>query len=74
MMSVSAATRVGMQPGDVLLQLGHGSVFDHSDVAFFVRDHEEGDDVDVVFARAGEVHRGRGRLGAVVPVAWTLPV
>jgi uncharacterized protein YndB with AHSA1/START domain len=70
----SFAGEVGMRPGDVLLQLGHGPVFDHGDVNFFTRDHEAGDEVDVVFARAGEVQRGRGRLGVVVPVAWTLPV
>ena len=68
------AGEVGMRPGDVLLQLGHGPVFDHGDVHFFTRDHEEGDEVDVIFARAGEVHRMRGRLGAVAPIAWTLPV
>lgn len=68
------AGEVGMRPGDVLLQLGHGPVFDHSDVHFFTRDHQEGDEVDVVFARAGEVRRGRGRLGAFAPAAWTLPV
>ena len=68
------AGEVGMRPGDVLLQLGHGPVFDHSDVHFFTRDHEAGDEVDVVFARDGQVHRERGRLGAFKPMAWTLPV
>jgi len=70
----SFAERVGMEPGDVILQLGHGPIFDHADVNFFSRDHEEGDEVDVVFARAGEVRRGRGHLGAVAPIAWTLAV
>ncbi len=70
----SFASSVDLRPGDIVLQLGHGPVFDHSDIAFFVRDHEVGDAVDIVFARAGEVHRGHGRLDAVEPVTWALPV
>ena len=70
----SFADEVGMTPGDVLLQLGHGPIFDHPDVAFFVRDHEEGEQVDAVFARAGVVHHAQGRLGAVAPVTWAVPV
>jgi uncharacterized protein YndB with AHSA1/START domain len=70
----SFAAEVDMRPGDVLLQLGHGPVFDHSDIAFFVRDHEVGDEVEVVLGRAGQVLRKQGRLGVVEPVAWTLPV
>lgn len=68
------AAEVGMLPGDVLLQLGHGPIFDHPDVRFFVSDHEAGEEVDVVFARAGDVRRARGRLTAAAPIAWTLPV
>jgi len=70
----SFADRVGLRPGDVLLQLGHGPVFDHGDVAFFQRDHDEGDEVDVVYARQGEVHRELGRLDAFRMPSWTLPV
>jgi uncharacterized protein YndB with AHSA1/START domain len=70
----SFASEVGLRPGDVVLQLGGGAIFDHPDIAFFVRDHETGEEVDVVYARDAEVRRARGRLGAVAPMAWTLPV
>jgi len=70
----SFADRVGMQPGDIVLQLGHGAVFDHSDIAFFLRDNDEGDEVDVVYARRGELHRDRDRLDAAVLPSWVLPV
>jgi predicted metalloprotease with PDZ domain len=66
------AAEAGVEPGDILLQLGHGPVFDHPDIAFFVRDHETGDEVEVVYARAGEVHRRRARLSPVESPRWTL--
>jgi uncharacterized protein YndB with AHSA1/START domain len=59
------AAAAGLQAGDLLLQLGHAPVFDVSDVAFFLRDHDEGEETDVVFARDGEVQRGHGRLAPV---------
>jgi uncharacterized protein YndB with AHSA1/START domain len=58
----SFAAGAGMQPGDLLLQLGHSSVFDLSDVAFFLRDHAEGDEVNVVYAHDGELEQSTGRL------------
>ncbi len=66
------AAEAGIEPGDILLQLGHGPVFDHPDIAFFVRDHEAADEVDVVFARAGEVCRGRAPLGPYEAPRWSL--
>jgi uncharacterized protein YndB with AHSA1/START domain len=58
----SFADAAGLRPGDLLLQLGHSTVFDLSDVAFFLRDHAEGDQVDVVYARNGELDQTSGRL------------
>lgn len=59
------AEEAGLHAGDLLLQLGHAPVFDVSDVAFFLRDHDAGDATDVVFARDGEVERGHGELSPV---------
>jgi uncharacterized protein YndB with AHSA1/START domain len=59
------ADQTGMQSGDFLLQLGGAAVFDLSDVAFFLREHDEGEETDVVFAHDGEVCRGRGQLAPV---------
>jgi uncharacterized protein YndB with AHSA1/START domain len=58
----SFAEAAGLQRGDLLLQLGHASVYDVSDVAFFVRDHDPDESVGIAFARDGEVHRAAGRL------------
>jgi uncharacterized protein YndB with AHSA1/START domain len=60
----SGAAGAGLQAGDLVLQLGDGAVFGLSDVAFFCREHDAGQEVDIVWARAGEVHRGRLRLDA----------
>jgi uncharacterized protein YndB with AHSA1/START domain len=70
----SFASRVGLQPGDVVLQIGRGAVYDHADVAFFVRDHDAGEEVDIVFGRSGEVRHARGRLGAFRMSPWSQPV
>lgn len=61
------ADEAGVQSGDFLLQLGGAAVFDLSDVAFFLREHEAGDETEVVFAHDGDVRRGCGLLAPVVP-------
>jgi predicted metalloprotease with PDZ domain len=54
----------GMGAGDVLLQLGRAPVFTVHDIAFFLREHDAGEEVDVAWAHGADVHRGRGRLTA----------
>ncbi len=56
------ADEVGLQPGDVLLQLGDGAVFGNREVMFFLREHGVGDEVEAVWAHDGSVLRGTGRL------------
>jgi uncharacterized protein YndB with AHSA1/START domain len=56
------ADQVGMQPGDILLQLGAGAVFGNREVIFFMREHDVGDEVEAVWAHDGAVHRGTGQL------------
>jgi predicted metalloprotease with PDZ domain len=57
--------QVGMRPGDLLLRLGErGVVFDLDDLAFFLRSHEVGDEVEVGYAHDGELRAGRGTLPA----------
>ena len=56
------AEEVGLIPGDILLQVGRCPVFDRRDVAVFTRDHEPGEEVEVFWARNGEVTRGTARL------------
>ena len=69
----SFASDVGMEPGDILLQLGGASVFDHPDVAFFQRDHEAGEKVAAVYAHGTEVRRVQGRLRRFEMEAWEVP-
>jgi uncharacterized protein YndB with AHSA1/START domain len=56
------ADQIGLQAGDVLLQLGRGAVFGNREVMFFVREHDVGDEVEAVWAHAGAVQRGKGQL------------
>ena len=56
------AGEVGLQPGDILLQLGAAAVFGNREVMFFLREHGVGDEVDAVWAHDGSVLRGTGRL------------
>ena len=56
------ADEVGLQPGDILLQLGAGAVFGNREAMFFVREHGVGDEVEAVWAHDGTLHRGAGRL------------
>jgi uncharacterized protein YndB with AHSA1/START domain len=60
----SCLAGLGLQAGDLLLQLGRGPVFDIGDVNFFQRDHAEGEEVEVVWAHNGGVCHGRATLGA----------
>jgi uncharacterized protein YndB with AHSA1/START domain len=56
------AEQTGLQPGDILLQLGRAPVFGNREVMFFLREHDVGDEAEAVWAHDGSVHRGRGQL------------
>jgi uncharacterized protein YndB with AHSA1/START domain len=56
------AEEVGLRPGDVIVQLGTGVVFGNREVAFFLREHDVGDEVEVLWVRDGKVLHGTGRL------------
>ena len=56
------ADQVGLQPGDVLLQLGAGAVFGNRELTFFLREHHAGDEVEAIWAHDDSVQRGTGRL------------
>ena len=56
------AHEIGLQPGDILLQLGAGAVFGNRELMFFLREHGVGDEVEAVWAHDGSVLRGTGRL------------
>jgi uncharacterized protein YndB with AHSA1/START domain len=56
------AHQAGLQPGDIVVQLGTGAVFGNRELMFFLREHDVGHEAEVVWARDGGVHRGSGRL------------
>jgi uncharacterized protein YndB with AHSA1/START domain len=56
------ADQIGLQPGDILLQLGAGAVFGNRELMFFLREHGVGDEVEAVWAHDGRVQRGTGLL------------
>jgi uncharacterized protein YndB with AHSA1/START domain len=60
LVSVSSGTfaaEVGLEPGDLLLQLGAAPIFDRSDLALIMREHEPGVELEAVFARNGRILR-----------------
>jgi uncharacterized protein YndB with AHSA1/START domain len=58
------ADQIGLQPGDILLQLGAGAVFGNRELMFFLREHGVGDEVEAVWTHDESVQRGTGRLTA----------
>jgi uncharacterized protein YndB with AHSA1/START domain len=56
------AAQIGLQPGDILLQLGAGAVFGNRELMFFLREHGVGDVVSAVWAHDGGIHHGTGKL------------
>lgn len=59
----SFAERLGLQSGDVLVELGGAAVFGMQDVAFFTREHGPGETVDAAWIRDGKLMRGKAELG-----------
>ena len=59
---VGFAHQIGLEPGDILLQLGAGAVFGNRELTFFLREHGVGDVVSAVWAHDGAIHRGTGKL------------
>jgi uncharacterized protein YndB with AHSA1/START domain len=63
----SFAEQAGLASGDVVLELDQAGVFDRSDLWLLAREHEPGDEIEVVYARGRELLRGRGTLASVAP-------
>jgi uncharacterized protein YndB with AHSA1/START domain len=60
----SFAARAGVEPGDIVVRLGDAPVFGRSDLWLFTREHDAGEQVEIAYARDGEVRVGRAALGA----------
>jgi uncharacterized protein YndB with AHSA1/START domain len=58
----SFAHRLGLRPGDVLVELGGAAVFGHRELLFFARSHQPGDVGEAAWVRAGTLLRGKAEL------------
>lgn len=56
------AERVGLAPGDILLQLGSAPIFSRSDRWLIEREHAPGEELEAVFVRGQELHRAVASL------------
>ncbi|MCE7002671.1 SRPBCC domain-containing protein [Kibdelosporangium philippinense] len=56
------AAKAGIQRGDIILKLGTAPVFSRSDLWLFNREHPIGEEVEVTYARSGEVLTARAAL------------
>lgn len=63
------AERVGLQGGDLLVELGGASVFSFAEVQFFTKEHVPGEQAEAAWVRDGQLMRGSAALGARIPVS-----
>jgi uncharacterized protein YndB with AHSA1/START domain len=57
------AERLGLRPGDILVELDGASVFGFAEVQFFTKEHGAGETTDAAWIRGGELMRGTAELG-----------
>lgn len=58
----SFAARAGIEPGDIVVRLGDAPIFSRADLWLFTREHAAGEEVEVAYARGGELRTGRAAL------------
>lgn len=66
----SFGSRLGLEPGDLLVELGGGALFGNRELLFFMREHAPGEQIDATWVRDGQVCRGRAELDVWRPQAW----
>jgi uncharacterized protein YndB with AHSA1/START domain len=57
------AERLGLRPGDILVELGGASVFGFREVQFFTKEHAAGETAEAAWVRDGALMRGQATLG-----------
>jgi uncharacterized protein YndB with AHSA1/START domain len=57
------AAEVGLQPGDLVVELGGGPVFGWCELWFFLRSHDVDERAEVAWVRGGQLMHGAGSLG-----------
>ena len=67
----SFASRLGIQSGDTVVELGGAAVFGIREQVFFQRVFAAGQETDAVWIHDGALQRGRATLGEWNPLAWS---
>jgi len=57
------ADRLGLQKGDIIVELGGAPVFKRRELYFFTREHAAGEHAEAAWIRDGRLMRGRALLG-----------
>jgi uncharacterized protein YndB with AHSA1/START domain len=60
----SFADKAGVRAGDIIVQIGQAPIFGRSDIWLLTREHQAGEELDVVYVRDGELRRGQAALSA----------
>jgi S1-C subfamily serine protease len=63
------AGRLGLQRGDVLVELGGAGVFGLAELGFFTKEHAVGEVASAAWIRNRQLLRGSAELGPRLPVA-----
>jgi uncharacterized protein YndB with AHSA1/START domain len=63
------AGRLGLQAGDLLVELGGASVFGFAEVQFFTKEHSPGEHAEAAWVRDGRLMRGSAELGPRIAFA-----
>ena len=56
------ADRVGMKPGDLLVELAGAGIYRQSQLAFFTREHRSSAGIEAAWVRRGKLMRGSATL------------
>lgn len=59
----SAASVAGIQPGDVVIQIGEAKINSFDDLQIQVGSHYAGDEIEIIYDRFGEIMKTKARLG-----------
>jgi uncharacterized protein YndB with AHSA1/START domain len=62
------AAELGLQPGDIVVELGGASVFSFAEVQFFTKEHTAGETASAAWVRGGQLMRGSAELGPRLPL------
>jgi membrane-associated protease RseP (regulator of RpoE activity) len=66
----SFGSRLELDAGDVLVELGGAPVFGNRELLYFMREHQPGERVDATWVRNGHLCRASAELDAWRPLAW----